>query len=334
LHADEEQIFRIDHYLGKETVQNVLAFRFANGLFEPVWNQKYIEHVQITVAESLGVGTRASYYDKAGALRDMVQNHMLQLLAMTAMEPPISLEADAIRDEKLKALRSIRVPASTDEVIQNTVRGQYASGTIDKKPVPAYLTEQGVPSDSTTPTFVAAKLYLDSWRWANVPFLLRHGKRLAKRGTEIAIQFKTPPLALFRGTDIPGHVANLLVIRVQPNEGISLQFGAKAPGAGMRISPVQMDFAYDEGFHRKVPEAYERLLLDALLGDATLFTRGDEVDAMWRWADAILKGWDAAGIKHLPQYPAGSWGPSEAESLFPTAAEVPAGTCPLGWRRW
>lgn len=332
--VDENQIFRIDHYLGKETVQNLIAFRFANGLFEPVWNQKYVESVQLTVAESLGVGGRAAYYDQAGALRDMVQNHMLQLVALTAMEPPISVEADAIRDEKLKVLKSIRLPESAHEVAQTTVRGQYTKGTIDKQSVPGYLNEPGVAAESRTPTYVAARLYLDTWRWANVPFLLRHGKRLAKRGTEIAIQFKTPPLALFRGTNICGTQANLLVIRIQPNEGISLHFGAKIPGAGMQLGSVRMDFDYEQGFRQTIPEAYERLLLDALTGDATLFTRGDEVEASWRWADRVLAGWDNLPDDAPCPYPAGSWGPPEAESLFPAADSVPAGTCPIGWRRW
>lgn len=333
-HVDESQIFRIDHYLGKETVQNLLAFRFANGLFEPVWNQKYVESVQITVAESLGVGSRASYYEKSGALRDMVQNHMLQLLALTAMEPPISLDADAIRDEKVKALRAIRLPTSAQEVDVSTVRGQYGPGSIDRQAVPGYTEEPGVEPGSTTPTYVAARLFLDTWRWANVPFYLRHGKRLAKRGTEIAIQFRTPPLALFRGTAICGHTANLLVVRVQPNEGISLHFGAKIPGAGMRIGNVQMEFEYETEFRQEIPEAYERLLLDAMVGDATLFTRGDEVEASWRWADLVLQAWEELPVPEFPNYRAGSWGPPDAEGLFPSSDQVPAGTCPIGWRRW
>lgn len=330
----EKQIFRIDHYLGKETVQNLIAFRFANGLFEPVWNQKYVETVQITVAESLGVGGRAAYYENAGALRDMVQNHMLQLLALTAMEPPISLEADTIRDEKVKVLRALRIPATAAEVEVCTVRGQYGPGTIGREPVPGYREEPGVAPGSQTPTYVAARLFVDTWRWANVPFFLRHGKRLAKRGTEIAIQFRTPPLALFRGTEVFGHVANLLVVRIQPNEGISMHFGAKRPGAGMRLANVRMDFDYEEGFGTSIPEAYERLLLDALLGDATLFTRSDEVQAMWRWADAVLTGWSRLPPARFPNYPAGSWGPAEAESLFPHGDEIPVGSCPVGWRRW
>lgn len=332
--ADESQIFRIDHYLGKETVQNVLALRFANGLFEPIWNNHYVESVQITVAESLGVGTRAGYYEESGAMRDMVQNHMLQLLSMTAMEPPISLDPNALRDEKVKALESIRVPPSTQSVDICTVRGQYGPGVIEGKKVPGYRQEEGVNPNSTTPTFVAARLYLDTWRWAGVPFLLRHGKRLAKRGTEIAIQFKTPPLALFRDVELSGRPPNQLVLRIQPNEGISLCFGAKRPGGGMHISAVSMNFEYEQAFHHKVADSYERLLLDAMLGDPTLFTRSDEVDAMWRWADAILKAWDALPPPDFPNYPAGGWGPSEAESLFPQPAEIAADTCPVGWRRW
>lgn len=333
--AAERQIYRIDHYLGKETVQNMLAFRFANGLFEPLWNRNYIQAVQITVAESLGVGGRGGYYEEAGALRDMVQNHMLQLLAVTAMEPPIGMDSESLRDEKLKALRAIRVPQSDEEVFQATVIGQYATGTIEGKPVPGYLEEKDVVPGSKTPTFVAARLFLDTWRWANVPFLLRHGKRLAKRGTEIAIQFQTPPLALFRGQDICGHCTNLLVIRIQPNEGIELHFGAKKPGAGMKIANVSMDFEYEKEFDQTIPEAYERLLLDALLGDPTLFTRIDEVMASWRWADRILKGWDSLGDQmKIHQYRSGSWGPSAAESLFPSSDEIPAGVCPVGWRRW
>lgn len=332
--ASERQIYRIDHYLGKETVQNLLAFRFANGLFEPVWSNNFIEHVQITVAEAVGVEGRADYYEKAGALRDMMQNHMMQLLAVTAMEPPISLEADAIRDEKVKILKSIRLPANPQEVDVLTVRGQYGPGEIDGQVVVGYRDEPNVAANSTTPTYVAARLYLDTWRWAGVPFLMRHGKRLAKRGTEVAIKFRTPALALFRGTQVFGNCTNVLVIRIQPNEGISLHFGAKKPGAGMKISTVQMDFEYQKAFHNEIPEAYERLLLDALLGDPTLFTRSDEVAATWRWADVVLDAWNTLPPPFFPNYVAGSWGPSMAESLFPAGDSVPAGSCPLGWRRW
>lgn len=331
---DENQIYRIDHYLGKETVQNVLAFRFANGLFEPVWNQKYVASVQITVAESLGVEDRGGYYDQTGALRDMMQNHMLQLLSVTAMEPPVSLDADSVRDEKVKTLRAIRLPTSAAEVDAATVRGQYGPGKSGDKQVAGYLQEPGVAPDSTTPTFVAARLFLDNWRWANVPFYLRHGKRMAKRGTEIAIAFRTPPLALFRGTEICGHCTNTLVIRVQPNEGISLLFGAKRPGAGMTIDNVAMDFEYETAFHQRLPDAYERLLLDALTGDPTLFTRSDEVRMMWRWADAIIDGWSKLPPPQFPNYPAGGWGPPDAENLFPQPDHLDAGLCPVSWRRW
>ena len=332
LHAnvDESQIYRIDHYLGKETVQNLLAFRFANGLFEPTWNRKYVDSVQITVAEAVGVEDRADYYEKSGALRDMMQNHMLQLLALTAMEPPNSLDATALRNEKVKALQSIRLPENPQEVDHSTARGQYGPGVVGDDAMPGYREEPGVGEDSTTPTFVAARLYLDSWRWAGVPFLLRHGKRLPKRATEIAIQFRTPPLALFRGTAIAGQCTNLLMLRVQPNEGISLRFAAKVPGAGMKIENVQMNFSYEDSFDTRIPEAYERLILDALLGDPSLFTRSDEVQAMWCWADTLLTAWDELGAPNFPNYPAGSWGPKEANCLWPAGADVPPGFVP-GW---
>jgi glucose-6-phosphate 1-dehydrogenase len=333
-HLDESQIFRIDHYLGKETVQNVMALRFANGFFEPVWNYKYVASVQITVAESIGVEDRADYYESAGALRDMMQNHLMQLLALTAMEPPISLDADEIRDEKLKVLKSIRMPQSAEDVDRNTIRGQYGPGKVQGKEVVGYRQEDKVSPQSNTPTYVAARIYVDNWRWANVPFCLRHGKRMAKRGTEIAIQFTTPPLSLFRGTGILEHVNNTLVLRIQPNEGITLHFGAKTPGVGMKLANVSMDFTYEEEFHQEIPEAYERLLLDAMLGDPTLFMRSDEVASMWQWADAIQSGWDRLPPPSFPNYPAGSWGPPEAECLLPHAGEIAPGLCPIGWRRW
>ncbi|QDU64000.1 Glucose-6-phosphate 1-dehydrogenase [Planctomycetes bacterium Pan216] len=332
--ADEEQVYRIDHYLGKETVQNLLAFRFANGLFEPVWNQKYIDSVQITVSESLGIGNRGDYYEKAGAMRDMVINHMMQLVCLTAMEPPARMNAKSIRDEKVKVLQAVRVPQSLSEVEQSTVRGQYGPGTINGESVPGYREEGDTDPNSTTPSFVALRLQIDTWRWAHVPFLLRHGKRMAKRGTEIAIQFRTPPLSLFRGHEICGHCSNMLVLRIQPKEGITLYFGAKKPGAGMSISTVSMDFEYEREFHESIPEAYQRLLLDALVGDPTLFTRSDEVRAQWTWADAILSAWDEIPPPKYPNYPAGGWGPSAAESLFPQGDEIPSGSCPVGWRRW
>ncbi|MGL5096196.1 MAG: glucose-6-phosphate dehydrogenase, partial [Planctomycetia bacterium] len=330
---NENQIYRIDHYLGKETVQNVIAFRFANGLFEPVWNQKYVHSVQITVSEALGVEDRGSYYDTSGALRDMMQNHMLQLLALTAMEPPISLDADSIRDEKVKVLRAIRLATSPEDVARDTVRGQYGPGKANGAAVPGYREEKGVSATSTTPTYVAARIFLDNWRWANVPFLLRHGKRMAKRGTEIAIQFRTPPLALFRGTEICGHIANVLVIRIQPNEGIELTFGAKRLGAGMQLANVSMGFEYEDEFKRRIPDAYERLLFDALMGDATHFNRSDEIQAMWRWADTLLDGWDKLPPPNFPNYPAGGWGPFEAEKFFEESG-TPDGVCPIGWRKW
>ncbi len=332
-HVDESQIYRIDHYLGKETVQNIIAFRFANGLIEPVWNHKYVDHVQITMAESVGVENRAAFYEKAGALRDVMQNHMLQLLAVTAMEPPNSLDPEAVRTEKLKTLHAIRLPANAEEVEACTVRGQYGSGSINGEKVPGYRQEADVAADSNTPTFVAARLYLDTWRWAGVPFLLRHGKRMAKRATEIAVQFRTPPLALFRGTDIPGRCTNLLMIRIQPDEGISLRFGAKRPGGGMHIANVQMDFGYEESFNARIPDAYERLLIDALTGDPTLFTRSDEVRAMWRWADAVQEGWEAIGPPRYPNYAAGSWGPPEADRLFSGEKAARLGFCLIGWRQ-
>ncbi len=332
-HVDESQIYRIDHYLGKETVQNIIAFRFANGLIEPVWNHNYIDHVQITVAESVGVENRAAYYDRAGALRDMMQNHMLQLLAVTAMEPPNSLEPNALRNEKVKTLHAIRIPAGAEEVAASTVRGQYGVGSINGSRVAGYRQEPDVAADSTTPTYVAARLYLDTWRWAGVPFLLRHGKRLPKRATEIAIQFRTPPLALFRGTEIPGRCTNLLMIRIQPDEGISLRFGAKEPGAGMKIADAQMDFSYEERFDTRLPDGYERLLLDALLGDPTLFMRSDEVRAMWCWADALLEAWEELGTPEYPNYEAGSWGPPGANALFPHEDAIRLGFCPIGWRQ-
>ena len=329
--ADESQIYRIDHYLGKETVQNLLVFRFGNGIFEPTWNQRYVESVQITVAETLGVGMRGGYYDQAGAFRDMVLNHMTQLVALIAMEPPIRLTAKDIRDEKVKVLEAIRMPQSPEEVGLSTVHAQYGPGVIDGKPVPGYRDEPGVAPNSRTPTYVALRLYLDNWRWAHVPFYLRHGKCLAKRGTEIAIKFRTPPLALFRDEEVCGRSPNLLVIRVQPNEGIELHFGAKRPGAGLNTANVKMEFSYEHEFHTRVGDAYERLLLDCLRGDAMLFTRSDEVQAQWEWGDVLLEAWQQEKQPVLT-YPAGSWGPSAAESLFPQGAEIPVGSCPLNWR--
>lgn len=311
---DEQQIFRIDHYLGKETVQNILVFRFANGIFEPLWNRQYIDQVQITVAESLGVAGRGSYYDHAGAIRDMVQNHMLQLLSLIAMEPPVAFEANAVRDEKVKVLRAIR-PFSTRDVADFTVRAQYEAGLIDGQPVPGYLDEPDIASDSRTETYVALRLLIDNWRWAGVPFYLRTGKHLPKRATEIAIQFKKAPHRFFSETATPELDPNLLTLKIQPDEGISLRFGAKIPGPTVRIRTVNMEFLYGTSFADAPPEAYERLLLDSMIGDSTLFTRRDEVEAAWTLVTSILNGW-ARAKGPIPTYEAGSWGPKEADELI------------------
>ncbi len=310
----ETQIFRIDHYLGKETVQNILVFRFANGIFEPLWNRQYIDHVQITVAESLGIEGRGTYYDNAGALRDIVQNHMMQLLAMIAMEPPVAFEADAVRDEKVKVLRAIR-PLSTRDIAMHTVRAQYDEGYIEGQKVPGFLDEPDIPSDSRTETYIAMRLLIDNWRWAGVPFYLRTGKRLAKRATEIAIQFKRAPHRFFSQTATPDLEPNLLTLKIQPDEGIALRFGAKVPGPIVRIRTVNMDFLYGTSFADQAPEAYERLLLDAMIGDSTLFTRKDEVESAWALVNSILRGW-ARSKGAIPSYEAGTWGPSEADELI------------------
>jgi glucose-6-phosphate 1-dehydrogenase len=306
---DESQVFRIDHYLGKETVQNLLVFRFANGIFEPLWNRTAIDHVQITVAEDLGIGLRAGYYDGAGALRDVIQNHALQLLSLVSMEPPASFEADVVRDEKAKALHAVRVP----DPVRDAVRGQYAPGWIGGEQVPAYRDEEGVPADSRTDTYAALRLEVDNWRWAGVPFYLRTGKRLPLRATEIAIAFKPAPHLPFRdaGMTVP---ANELIVSVQPNEGTTLRIAAKVPGTAMRVRPVQMDFQYGSAFLRESPEAYERLLHDALLGDATLFTRADEVEAAWRIVDPVLDAWANDG--QPDPYEAGTAGPAPADALL------------------
>ncbi len=310
----ETQIFRIDHYLGKETVQNILVFRFANGIFEPLWNRQYIDHVQITVAESLGIEGRGTYYDNAGALRDIVQNHMMQLVAMIAMEPPVAFEADAVRDEKVKVLRAIR-PLSTRDIAMHTVRAQYDEGYIEGQKVPGFLDEPDIPSDSRTETYIAMRLLIDNWRWAGVPFYLRTGKRLAKRATEIAIQFKRAPHRFFNQTATPDLEPNLLTLKIQPDEGIALRFGAKVPGPIVRIRTVNMDFLYGTSFADQAPEAYERLLLDAMIGDSTLFTRKDEVESAWTLVNAILRGW-ARSKGPIPSYEAGTWGPPEADELI------------------
>jgi glucose-6-phosphate 1-dehydrogenase len=311
---DERQVFRIDHYLGKETVQNVLAFRFANGMFEPIWSRNYIDCVQITAAEDVGIGSRAGYYDRAGALRDLVQNHMLQLLTLLCMEPPVTFSADDVRGEKVKVLHAIEPPTAA-VVPDITVRGQYGPGMAEGKPVRGYLEEDGVPSGSTTETYVALRLEVDNWRWAGVPIYLRTGKRLARKVTEIAVTLKPVPHLAFQAEGSIGVQPNQLVLSVQPNEGVSLSLGAKIPGTRMSIRPVNMEFLYGTAFLSQSPEAYERLILDAMRGDATLFTRDDEVEAQWRIIDPILAAW-ADGVEPLPQYPAGSVGPVEADELL------------------
>ena len=307
----ERQVFRIDHYLGKETVQNVMAFRFANMMFEPVWNRNYIDHIQITGAEDIGIGTRAGYYDQAGALRDLVQNHMLQLVALTCMEPPATFEADQVRDEKVKVLTAIRPPTP-----EETVRAQYTAGTVGGEEAKGYLQEEGVPAGSHTETYAALKLEVHNWRWAGVPIFLRTGKRLARKVTEIAVQFKPVPHLAFQSEGSVGVQPNQLILTVQPNEGVSMSLGAKIPGSKMRIRPVNMEFLYGSAFMSQSPEAYERLILDAMRGDATLFTRNDEVDAQWTIIDPILQRWHATDGSGLPTYEAGTAGPAEADALL------------------
>lgn len=309
----EEQVYRIDHYLGKETVQNIFVFRFANGIFEPIWDRRYVDNVQITVAESIGIGNRGSYYEKAGVIRDIVQNHLLQLLALTAMEPPAEFSADAVRNEKVKVLKALRVDTSRGD---GTVRGQYGPGKMDGQIVPGYTQEEGVAPDSTTETYLAMKLFVDNWRWAGVPFYIRSGKRMAKRLTEIVIQFKMPPLLLFKETIARAIEPNLLVINIQPHEGISLRFGAKVPGSGDNIQTVVMDFNYGSTFKNAAPEAYERLILDAMLGDSTLFTRSDEVEASWALLTPVIERWEAGGGSFIELYRSGSWGPKEADDFL------------------
>ena len=310
----EPQVFRIDHYLGKETVQNLLAFRFANLLFEPVWNRNFIDHVQITAAEDIGIGTRAGYYDRSGALRDLVQNHMLQLLTLLCMEPPATFDADRVRDEKVKVLSAIMPPAP-DRVSEMAVRAQYTGGVAGGEEVPGYLDESDVPDDSTTETYAALRLEVHNWRWEGVPFFLRTGKRLARKLTEIAVQLKPVPHLAFKSDGSVGVQPNQLVLAVQPNEGVSLSLGAKIPGSRMRIRPVNMEFLYGSAFMSQSPEAYERLILDAMRGEATLFTRDDEVDAQWSIIDPILQAW-RDGDEQLATYPAGSTGPQEAAELL------------------
>jgi len=306
----EDEVFRIDHYLGKETVQNMLALRFANGIFEPIWNRQFIDHVQITVAESIGVEGRAGFYESAGVIRDIFQNHLLQLVALTAMEPPIDFTADSVRNEKVKVLRSLHTPGP-----KSVVRGQYGRGFVEGEDVVGYREEPGVAGDSVTDTFIAAKLYVDNWRWADTPFYIRAGKRLARRETTIAIQFQRAPHPPFAEIAGDGLRPNVLLIHVQPDEGVSLAIGAKVPGQGMSIRTVHMDFLYGGAFRTGLPEAYERLILDAMLGDATLFTRADEVDEQWELVDAIVAAWRREKAV-FPNYEAGTWGPRSAQELI------------------
>jgi glucose-6-phosphate 1-dehydrogenase len=309
----ESQVYRIDHYLGKETVRNLLVFRFGNGIFEPLWNRRYVDHVQITVAESIGIENRGAFYEETGAVRDVLQNHLLQVVSLVAMEPPATFEADALRDEKVKVLRAIgtRPADPTSEV----VRGQYGPGWVAATPVPGYRQEPDVDPASETETFVAARFNIDDWRWSGVPFYVRTGKRLPKRSTEIAIQFREVPHHLFRDTSAEPD-ANLLAIRIQPDEGIMLRFGAKVPGLGLNVRSVTMDFTYGSAFNVDSPDAYETLILDALQGDASLFTRADEVEEAWGIVDPFIDAWAGEGPPDFPNYEAGTWGPAEAEELL------------------
>jgi len=313
--ADEKQIYRIDHYLGKETVQNIMAFRFANGIFEPIWNRRYIDHVQISVAETVGVEGRGSYFDHAGSLRDMVPNHIMQLISLTAMEPPISFDANAVRDEQAKILHAIQ-PISDEDVLSRTVRGQYGDGTEDGKPVTSYRAEPDVPPDSRTETFVAMKLLIDNWRWADVPFYLRTGKRMPVRNTHIVIQFRQAPFVLFRDTPVEHLMPNQLVLHIQPEEGISLRFAAKVPGPVMRLGTVDMNFEYQEYFGKQPSTGYERLLHDCMIGDQTLFQRADMVEAGWSVVNPLLDIWKALPPRNFPNYASGTWGPKEADELL------------------
>ena len=313
--AFEKQIFRIDHYLGKETVQNILMFRFSNAIFEQLWTRQSVDHVQLTVSEKLGVGTRGGYYEEAGALRDMVQNHLLQVLALVAMEPPVSLESESIRDEKVKLLRSIRL-FQPDQVAANVIRGQYTAGAIDGQPRPAYRQEAKVSPESQVETFVALKVLIDNWRWSGVPFYLRTGKNLPLSASEVRIQFRPTPNVLFAAQCGPKLDANSLTLRLQPDEGITVRFNGKIPGPSLQIRPVRMQFCYNSEFGAYTPEAYERLLLEALAGDATLFIRRDEVEAAWAIVDSIRAGWEGKPMTEANWYSAGTWGPAAANDLL------------------
>ena len=312
---DEDQVYRIDHYLGKETVQDLLVQRFANSIFEPIWNREYVSNVQITVAEQLGVGSRAGYYDQSGALRDMIQNHTMQLLSLTAMEPPVSLDPESIRDEKVKVLKAIQ-PLDLRKDGGDAVRAQYREGLIEGEPVPGYMQEKDVPSTSSTETFAALRLFINNWRWKGVPFYLRSGKRMARRVSEIAIQFKRPPGILFSEGDRFDLSSNVMVIRVQPDEGVTLLLNSKIPGLETRTQPVKMHFNYSTTFGSNTPEAYERLILDAMMGDSTLFIRGDETEQSWRIITPVLDYWNNNGQQGMETYSSGSWGPLAAERLL------------------
>ena len=311
----ERQIYRIDHYLGKETVQNILVFRFGNSIFEPIWNRNFIDHVQITVAEKLGVEQRGGYYDSAGALRDMIPNHILQLVTLTAMEPPVSFEADSVRDEQAKILQAIQ-PFTPEDVLKKTVRGQYGEGELGENKVPAYRGEERIAPHSNTETFAAMKLSIDNWRWADVPFYVRTGKRMQARHSSIVIQFKRAPFVLFRDTSIEKLTTNRIVIHIQPDEGITLHFGAKIPGPIVNMGAVDMDFDYLEHFGEQVSTGYERLLYDCMIGDATLFQRADMVEAGWRIVTPVLDVWQALPAREFPNYAAGTWGPKESDILL------------------